>query len=131
MTTELEMLAWAVALTLLMWIPYILAHIANVGLMAALTYKADASPLPAWAARAKKAHYNAIENLAPFAALVVIAHLAQISNDATQAAAVAYFWFRAAHFVLYISGLPFARTLTFAGSWLAQICILYQILWAG
>ncbi|MEQ8665868.1 MAG: MAPEG family protein [Rhodospirillales bacterium] len=128
MTVELEMLAWTAIITLLFWIPYILAHIANVGIMPALTYKADSTPLPAWAARAKKAHYNAIENLAPFAALVVAAHLAGVSNEATQSAAVAYFWLRAAHYPLYVFGVPFGRTLTFAGGWLAQLCIAYQLI---
>lgn len=131
MTTELQMLAWVSAITLLMWLPYILAHIANVGVMAALTYKADATPLPDWAARAKKAHYNAIENLAPFAALVAVSHFAGISNEATALSAIVYFWLRAAHYIVYIMAVPFARTLTFAGAWLAQICIAYQILFAG
>ncbi len=128
MTVELEMLAWTAAVTLLMWAPYILAHIVNVGPVAALTYRADGTPGPAWATRAKKAHYNAIENLAPFAAIVIVAHLAGVSNEATQFAAVAYFWLRVAHYCFYVSGIPFTRTLTFAGSWLAQICILYQVL---
>jgi uncharacterized MAPEG superfamily protein len=128
MTTELEMLAWVSGLTLLMWAPYILAHLANVGVMPALTYKADGTPLPDWADRAKRAHNNAIENLAPFAALVVVANLAGISNTATASACIAYFWFRLAHWVLFVAGVPFGRTLTFTGSWLAQICILYQIL---
>ena len=66
MTTELEMLIWVLILTLLMWIPYIVAHIFNVGVVAALTYKADMSSLPDWAKRAKKAHYNSIENLVSF-----------------------------------------------------------------
>lgn len=128
MTRELTMLTWAAALTLVMWIPYILAHIANVGLLPALTYRADGTALPGWAERAKKGHYNAIENLMPFAVLVLVAHQAGISNSATVTAATAYFGFRVAHFVLYIAGVPFGRTLTFAGAWLAQICILYQIL---
>ena len=59
-----------------MWLPYILARIANVGLLSALTYTADGLSLrPDWAKRVKQAHYNAIENLAPFAALVIVAHL--------------------------------------------------------
>ena len=72
MTTELEMLTWATALTILLWIPYTLARIMNVGLLPTLTYKSDDTPLAAWAARAKKAHANAIENLAPFAVLVLV-----------------------------------------------------------
>lgn len=49
------------------------------------------STLGFWVSRAKKAHYNAIENLIPFAALVIVAHLAGAANEATTAAAIAYF----------------------------------------
>ena len=131
MTTDLKMLALTAGITILMWAPYILAHLANVGIMPALTYRADGTPLPDWAARAKKAHYNAVENLVPFAALVLVAHLAGVANSATAAAAIAFFWLRLAHYVFYIGNVPFGRTLTFAGGWAAMLCILYQILTAG
>ena len=131
MTTDLYMLALAAGITILMWLPYILAHIVNVGPVAALTYKADDEPLPLWAARAKKAHYNAIENLVPFGALVVVAHIAGAANEATAAAAVVYFWARLAHYGLYVAGVPFGRTLTFATGWLAMACIFWQIVTAG
>ncbi len=127
MTTDLTMLAWTTGLTLVFWLPYIVAHIGNVGLIPALTYRADDTPLPDWAGRAKKAHYNAIENLAPFAALVVVAHLAGAANEATAAAAVTFFWARVAHFILYTAGVPFGRTATFAIGWLAMVCIFWQI----
>ena len=128
MTTELTMLTWVTALTIVLWIPYILGHILNVGLLPALTYQGDDTPLPTWAARAKKAHANAVENLVPFAVLVLIAHQLDISNTATTSAAVAYFWLRLAHYLTYTANVPFGRTLTFAGAWGAQICILFQIL---
>ena len=130
MSTELEVLVWLSGLTIFMWLPYILAHIRNAGIMPALTYRADSEPLPDWAARAKRAHYNAIENLVPFAALVMVAQLTNTNNEITGSAALAYFWFRVAHYIVFTVGIPFGRTLTFAGSWLAQICFLYQILLA-
>ena len=125
------MLTWVTALTIVLWIPYILGHILNVGLLPALTYQGDDTPLPTWAARAKKAHANAVENLATFAVLVLIAHQLDISNTATTSAAVAYFWLRLAHYLTYTANVPFGRTLTFAGAWGAQICILFQILGLG
>lgn len=125
------MLTWISALTLLMWLPYIIPHIGNVGQMPAMTYQGYATSLPDWAARAKKSHYNAIENLAPFAAFILVANLARISNNATATAAVAYFWFRAAHYLFYIVAVPFGRSLTFTGGWLAQLYILYLILSVG
>ena len=127
MTTDLEMLVWITGLTALMWIPYILFHVLNNGMVEALTYRADANPLPDWAARAKKAHYNAIENLIPFAVLVIVAHLTTAANDATAAACITYFWARLAHYVFYISNIPFTRTLTFTIGWLSMICIFWQI----
>lgn len=128
MTTELSMLAWTTGLTALLWIPYILARIAQYGPVEALTYRADTKPVAAWAERAKKAHYNAVENLVVFAALVLVAEATYATNDATAWAAIAYFWARLAHYLLYMWGVPFGRTLMFTVGWLAQICILYQIL---
>jgi uncharacterized MAPEG superfamily protein len=127
MTTDLKMLAFSAGLTAVLWLPYILTLIVKAGLMPALTYKADGMALPDWAARAKKAHYNAVENLAPFAALVVVAHLSGAANAATAAAAVTYFWARVAHYLLYVAGVPFGRTVTFAISWAAMVCIFWHI----
>jgi len=131
MNTELSMLTWTAAITAVMWIPYILAHIINVELMPAITYQADDTPKPAWAERAKRAHYNAIENLVPFAALILVAHLINVSNAATASAAVVYFIARVAHYLLYTAGVPFARTITFAIGWAAMVCIFWQIVTAG
>lgn len=127
MTTDLQMLAWVAAITALMWLPYILARIQTSGLMPTLTYVADDEPLPGWAARAKKAHYNAIENLAPFAAVVLVAHLAQAANGTTAVWAVIYFWARVVHYVGYTAGVPFVRTICFAIGWLAIMIIFLQI----
>jgi uncharacterized MAPEG superfamily protein len=127
MTTDLTMLAWTAAFTAVLWLPYISAHILNVGLMEAVTYRADDVSRTAWAERAKKAHYNAVENLAPFAALVIVAHLTGAANAATAAAAITYFGARVAHYVLYTAGVPFGRTICFAVSWAAMACIFWQI----
>ena len=127
MTTDLSMLAWTALFTVLLWIPYILALIGKIGLKAALSYQADDTPLPGWAARARKAHYNAIENLAPFAAVVLVAHVAGAANEATAAAAVVYFIARIVHYAVYVAGVPYVRTLSFAVGWLAILCIFWQI----
>jgi len=92
-----------------------------------LTYKADSKPVAAWAERAKKAHYNAVENLVLFAALVIAAHPTGSANDAIAAAVITFFCARLAHYPLYIFGLPYMRTATFTIGWLAQIYIFYQI----
>ena len=96
--------------------------------MDALTYRAHGKPLDDWAARAKKAHDNTIENLAPFATLVVVAHLTNSANEATAAATIGYFWARVAHYFLYMANVPFGRTITFIIGWLAMACIFWQII---
>src|SRR5687767_5011905 len=127
MTTDLKMLAWAAAFTSLLWLPYILARIQTAGFMDTLNYTADDTPLPLWAQRAKRAHYNAVESLAPFAAVVIAAHLAGAANSTTAMWAIIYFWARVIHYFGYISGLPFVRTLFFAIGWLAIMVIFLQI----
>ncbi len=128
MTTDLTMLAWVAAITALMWLPYILARLQKSGMMATLDYSADNDPLPTWAARAKRAHANAVENLAPFAAVVLVAHLAGAANGTTALWAIIYFWARVIHYAGFMSGLPFVRTLSFAVGWLATMIIFLQII---
>ena len=128
MSVELEMLVWVSTLTLFMWLPYMLSAVGNDGLIAAFKWQGDEEQRCIWSQRAKRAHYNAIENLIPFAAIVIVSHLAEISNDATAAAATAYFWLRAIHYVFYTVGISYIRTPAFALSWLAQLCIVYQII---
>ena len=128
MTTDLTMLAWTAAFTAVLWIPYILARASQSGLVPTLSYMADKDPLPGWAERAKKAHYNAVENLAPFAALVLVAHLAGEASSATATAATVYFWARVVHYFGHLSGVPYVRTLAFTVGWIAIMAIFLAII---
>lgn len=128
MTSELMSLSWVIALQLVMWLPYILNTIAVRGLMDAVGYPAEPKPLADWAERLKKAHYNSVENLVVFAALVLTAHAAGITTDTTVLACQIYFWARVAHMLLYTFGVPFGRTLAFAAGWICQIALLLEVL---
>jgi uncharacterized MAPEG superfamily protein len=128
MSTDLKILAWIGALTSLMWLPYILARLLSSGFMRTLTYEGDSDPLPAWAQRAKKAHYNAIENLVPFAVVVLVANLTATANATTAFWSTIYLWARLVHYLGYTSGIPFVRTLSFAIGWLATLIIFTQII---
>jgi uncharacterized MAPEG superfamily protein len=128
-TTELYWLTLTALMTALFWVPYVLNRVAATGLGGTLAGSApDAGKLAEWARRAIRAHTNAIENLAIFAPIVLTAHVLGISNPATKAAVVVYFFARLAHFVVYSAGIPAARTLTFTAGWLAQIAIIASIL---
>jgi uncharacterized MAPEG superfamily protein len=128
MTSELMSLTWVVALSAVIWVPYILNAIAVRGLMDAVGYPANPAPLAPWAQRMKAAHYNAVENLVVFAALVLIANASGISNDTTVLACEIYFWARLVHVLAYTFAIPFVRTLAFAAGWACQIMLLLQLI---
>ena len=128
MKTELFYLALAAALTGLLWIPYILDRIAVRGVMSAVGYPENPKPQSLWAQRMMRAHDNAVENLVVFAALVLTAHAAGISNGAIATAAMVYFWARVVHVLSYTFGIPWVRTLAFTVGFFAQAVIAWQIL---
>lgn len=128
MTSELMSLTWVAALTTVLWIPYILNTIMVRGITDAVGYPADPKPLAPWATRMKAAHYNAVENLVVFAAVVLTLHAAGISNDTTVLACTVYFWARVAHFLVYGFGIPWLRTITFAVGWISTVALILQLL---
>ena len=128
MTPELKYLALIATFTALMWIPYILDVITRNKITDAVGYPSAPLKMSPWAERLKKAHYNAIENLVPFAAIVLVAHAAGVSNAATAAAAAAFFWARIVHAVSYTLAIPWLRTLSFAVAWGGIICIAWHVL---
>ena len=128
MTTELTYLTYVALLTGLMWIPYVLNVISVRGLVDAVGYPEYPKPMAAWAQRLKAAHYNAVENLVVFAALILVAHAAGVSGEATQVSAATYFWARVVHAVSYTFAIPWVRTLSFALGLGAELCIAWHIL---
>jgi len=128
MKTELLYLALVTAFTGLLWVPYILDRVAVRGLMDAVGYPANPKPQSPWAQRLMKAHGNAVENLVVFAALVLAASAAGISNPAIATASIVYFWARVVHAASYTFAVPWVRTLSFTVGFLAQACIAWHIL---
>ena len=128
MTSELMSLTWVTTLTAVMWMPYILNMIAVRGLVDAVGYPDDPTPLSAWAAKMKAAHANAVENLVVFAALVLIANAAGVSNATTVLACQLYFWARLVHLLSYTFAIPWVRTVSFVAGFACQIAIVLQLL---
>ncbi len=129
MTTELTMLAWTTALCAVLWIPYMLQIIATRGPVRALGYpKPDDKALPDWAERAHRAHLNLVENIGPFAALVLVAHVAGASNETTAMATTIFFWARVVQAAVHYLGIPYIRTLAFFVSFFAEVAIFLAIL---
>ena len=128
MPKELFWLTLTVAMTGLLWIPYILDRFATQGIMPTLDNpRANAPPQSNWARRLMAAHYNALENLAIFAPLVLTVHVLNAYSGATAFACALYFWSRLAHAIIYTAGFPIARTLAFAGGVVAQVILVLEI----
>lgn len=130
MKTELASLVWVSTFTGILWIPYVLNRIVVGGIPATVGYPADPPPLAPWARRLRAAHANAVENLVVFAALILTAQLLAVSTPAIALAGWLYLWSRVVHAITYTLGLPWLRTLAFAGGFLAQMIIALQLLGA-
>ncbi|MEE8344538.1 MAG: MAPEG family protein [Woeseiaceae bacterium] len=128
MTSELMSLIWVTALTAILWMPYTLNTIAVRGLMDAVGYPADPKPLAGWAQKMKAAHANAVENLVVFAALVLIANAAGVSNETTVLACTVYLWSRVVHLLAYTFAIPWVRTLSFVAGFGCQVAIILQLI---
>ena len=128
MTVELKYLTLAALWNAVIWMPYILNLIAVRGIKDAVGYPADPAPMAGWAQRLKAAHNNSVENLVLFATIIVVAHLVDANNNATAVCAMVYFFARIVHTIVYAAAVPWLRTLSFAVSWLALLCIFAQIL---
>jgi uncharacterized MAPEG superfamily protein len=129
LTPELYSLVLVAFATALMWIPYLVARIVVRGLLPVMG-NPDPSQAPdlAWADRARRAHVNAIENLAVFAPLVVVAAYAGVSTPATVLAAKTYLVARLVHYVVYAAGIPVVRTLAFAAGFVATLAFAVALL---
>lgn len=128
MTAELRTLTIVALFTGLLWVPYILNLIMVRGLASAVGYPENPPPLAPWAQRMKAAHANAVENLVVFAALVLAAHAAGISNAATAMCTTVYLWARVVHAAAYTFAVPWVRTLAFVAGVGANVCIAEQLL---
>lgn len=129
MTTELTYLAWTALLTAALWIPYVVSQVAVNGPLQPVNYvDPDPRPLPAWGKRANRVHINAVEAFAPFAALVLVAHVAGKENGMTAFWAASYFWIRLAHAVIYLIGVPYLRTILFVLGFVAVVGLFVAVI---
>ena len=131
MTPDLTYLAYTAVLTAILWIPYIVGMTMSAGLITAEGYKDPTPPeLPAWVKRCNRAHLNAVESIAPFAVLILIAHVIGAANETTAMWAMVFFFARLAHAVVYWLGAPYVRTLVFAVGLIATLAIFVEVIGA-
>ena len=123
-TPELFWLTLTVVLTGISSFPYVGEVLSEHGVMTAISEGGGPPPnKAAWALRARRAHANAVENLVLFAPLVLMVVLMDLGNRMTALACAVYFFARLTHYIVYVLGVPYVRTLIFGVS-LAAIAVL-------
>lgn len=129
MTTDLTYLAYTAMLTAALWIPYVVCQVMTNGFLQPVNYKDPAQrPVPLWGKRTDRAYLNAVEVFAPFAALVIVAHIAGKSDAMTAFWAMFFFWMRVAHAVVYWFAIPYVRTLVFTLGFVAVAGIFWEVI---
>jgi uncharacterized MAPEG superfamily protein len=129
MSTDLRYLALTAILTASLWIPYVVAQVSTNGPLKPENYiDPTQRPLPDWGKRADRTYINAVETFAPFAALVIVAHLAGKANAMTAFWATAFFWLRLAHAVVYLLAIPYLRTLLFTLGYVAIVGLFVELI---
>ena len=129
LSADLRWLVYSALLGLVLWIPYIISAISVRGLPRVVGYPTGGyTDLPDWAQRAHRAHLNLAENLVPFAALVLTAHVIGAASETTALAAQVFFWARLVQAGVHIAAIPWVRTLAFTVGWIASLVIMWEIL---
>jgi uncharacterized MAPEG superfamily protein len=136
MTTELFWLLMTAALATSLWIPYVV----GVNTTAYEGYEEatedffvrppDPRRMLPWVHRSLRAHQNLLEQFLPFAATVIIAHLAKVSTPVTVWCTIIFFWLRVAHAFGMISGwarMP-VRPIVFTAGWIVTLVMVWQVL---
>lgn len=124
---EITLLIWSVALCVAQMLIAVVGALLQVGLPALTGNREGMTEIKGWAGRAQRAHRNMLESLPLFAILVIVAAMANLSNDTTALGAQLFFWGRVAHALIYLAGLPFLRTGAWAVSMVGLVLIFLQL----
>ena len=128
MTIECSMLLWAALLTLLL--PVIQgAGASRVHPISQLAgNRENFGESPGWVGRCQRAHRNSLENLVPFAIMVLVAHGMGISTPHTVLGAEIFLAARVAYAVLDILGVVWLRTIAYYTATIGTVMIAWAIL---
>ncbi|MGO8952544.1 MAG: MAPEG family protein [Rhodomicrobium sp.] len=128
MSTDLTYLTYTAILTAALWIPYVVAQVVTNGFLKPANYVDPAPrPLPNWGKRADRTYVNAVEAFAPFAALVIVAHVSGKANAMTAFWTTFFFWMRVVHAFVYLTAIPYVRTVVFTLGFVAVAGLFWEI----
>ena len=110
MSSDLKLLVWATALTLMQSVIAVPGAMSQVGLPALVGNRENLPAFTGWTDRAVRAHRNMLESLVLFAALVLVAQVSGRANATTALGAEVFFWARLIYVPMYVIGIPWLRT---------------------
>ncbi len=129
MSTDFKYLALTAMLNASLWIPYVVSQVTTNGFLTPPNYlDPTPRPVPLWGKRADRAYLNAVETFAPFAVLVILIHLTGKANAATAWLAVAFFWLRVAHAIVYWAAIPYIRTVVFTLGFAVIVALFAELM---
>jgi uncharacterized MAPEG superfamily protein len=128
MPVELQYLVWTVALAFIQMIVAVSGAILELGLPKLADNREGLPDPKGWAGRARRAHFNMLESLVLFAALVLVAVEAHQTNGMTALGAKIFFWARLAYALVYLAGIPWIRTAIWGVSVVGLILIFLQVM---
>ena len=103
MKPELALLVWAVLLAFVQMLIAVTGATMQVGLPLLAGNREGLAPCTGWAGRAARAHHNMLESL------------------------VLFFWARLVYAVVYLAGIPWARTAVWFVSVIGLALIFFQL----
>lgn len=126
--TDLQILAWAVALGLAHLVLSVAFNVAGRGFLYGIGPR-DEPPrqLGVIASRIERAYRNYLESFPFFAAAVLLGHAANPGRPALLVGAQIYLWARVFYVPAYIAGIPGIRTACWAVSIVGVVIVLVGV----
>jgi len=127
MTIELWMLVWAIVLTFVQMLIAVQGATIQVGLTTLAGNREEMPALSNWKGRADRSYRNMREYLLLFAALVLVAHVANATSSLSALGAQIFLYARVVYAVVYLIGIPWLRTGVWAVSVVGMVLIAISI----
>jgi uncharacterized MAPEG superfamily protein len=132
MTPELRWLMYTALLAGSLWIPFIIGvNITDFpGKEQLFVRPPDHGQMKPWVHRSLRAHQNLLEQLLPFAIIVLAGAVSRVSTSTTVACSITFFWLRVVHAIGMISGLARLplRPMIYFACWIATLIFAWQVL---
>ncbi len=128
MSVELTMLAYSVALLLVLILIQVVVGVRAQGLMPLANSRDDLPPPGVFQARVGRVVNNHREGLTLMAPLLLIVAVTGASSPITVLGAQLFFYSRVAHAVVYLAGLPMIRPLIWGVGMTGIVLVLAHLL---